>query len=120
MGYSHLGPVLSNGDSSGLDLVTFLRILPNIRSLYTYKCPWPKFEPCCSLDSSFNAMLLSAVQLINETQSRCTSINIVCPGQDIGGFIEKYGAAFKGMQWCLLQRPFQEGLLEELKPHNDT
>ena len=118
--YSHLGPVLSNGDSSGLDLVTFLRILPNIRSLYTYKCPWPKFEPCCSLDSSFNAMLLSAVQLINETQSRCTSINIVCPGQDIGGFIEKYGAAFKGMQWCLLQRPFQEGLLEELKPQNDT
>ena len=107
-GYLKFIRMFGNDDESELEIDPFLRILPNIGSVYIYNIN-DRFRDIAvyPLDSSLKERLLSAVKYLNEKRSPCQSINIKCPDQDIEGFIKDNNEEFKKENWYLVKEGFQ-------------
>ena len=111
--------MLSNEDGSELNLDLFLRILPNIQSVYIYNHGRGQY-PSFPLDLSLKNSLLSAVKYINAKRGPCTSINIVNPKGNLEGFISENNAEFGELGWCLVKSPFESVFHRSYKPHPNT
>ena len=117
--YSHLVPVLSNDDGSELNLDIYLRILPNIRSIYIYNAGWNK-KPSFPLDLSLKTKLLSAVKDVNERNAVCSSIALEKPIGDLDKFIDENNAEFQSEDWYLEKKQVESIFHTSYKPHPDT